>query len=336
VAVAHGQMHEGDLEQVMLAFYAEEFDVLVCTTIIENGLDVANANTLIVDDADRLGLAQLYQLRGRVGRSSRQAYAYLLYRYPERMTEEAEDRLKAIEEFSELGSGFKVALRDLEIRGAGDLLGAEQSGHVPAVGLDMYCQMLAESVKALKGEQVAGDEEGHPALDLPLEAVIPAQYVPGENQRIALYRRLAAVTSTEELDDLIREIKDRYGEPAGPVRNLMAIAHLKLGCSGVGIIDVGARNGRIHVRLSKKVALNQRERLILEELYRETVAGKLRKDAPSLLRPTFEATNITFVYDAQEPGKMLAGLEEIVEWLHARKEHAEARRSRRGGVGEPA
>ncbi len=333
VAVAHGQMPEDDLERVMMAFYADEFNVLACTTIIENGLDVPSVNTIIIDDAHRLGLAQLYQLRGRVGRSNRQAYAYLLYRYPERMTEEAEQRLKAIEEFSELGSGFKVALRDLEIRGAGDLLGAEQSGHVSAVGLDMYCQMLAESVKALKGEQVAGDEEGHPALDLPLEAVVPAQYVPGENQRIALYRRLAAVGSAEELGDLIREIDDRYGEPPQPVRNLMAITRLKLGCSGVGIIDVGARNGRIHVRLSKKVALNRRERLILGELYRETVAGKRRKDPPNLPRPTFEATSITFVYHAHEPGRMLAGLEEIIEWLRAREEHAETRR--RDAVGEP-
>ncbi len=334
VAVGHGQMPEDDLERVMMAFYAEEFDVLVCTTIIENGLDVANVNTMIIDDADRLGLAQLYQLRGRVGRSNRQAYAYLLYRYPERMTEQAEERLKAIEEFSELGAGFKVALRDLEIRGAGDILGREQSGHVTAVGLDMYCQMLAESVKALKGEQVADDVEGHPALDLPLEAVIPATYVPGEMERIALYRRLALVSSAEELDDMIQELKDRYGELPTPVKNLMAIAHLKLGCREVGITDVGARNGRIQVRLSSKVALNRRERLILEELYRETVRSKRRKDPPKLLRPTFEATTMTFVYDRRDPGRTLASLQEIIERLRERKEDAAARRHRT--VGEPA
>jgi len=334
VAIGHGQMPEDDLEQVMLAFYAEEFEVLVCTTIIENGLDVPNVNTIIVDDADRLGLAQLYQLRGRVGRSNRQAYAYLLYRYPERMTEQAEERLNTIEEFSELGAGFKVALRDLEIRGAGDILGREQSGYVTAVGLDMYCQMLAESVKALKGDQVADDEAGHPALDLPLEAVIPAAYVPGEMQRIALYRRLASVNGAEELDDLIREIKDRYGELPTPAKNLMTIAYLKLGCRDVGITDVGARNGRIQVRLSSKIALNRRERLMLEELYRETVRGKRRTDPPKLLRPTFEATAMTFVYDAREPGRMLASLQEIIERLRERKEEAMAR-SRRA-VGEPA
>ncbi|MCD6359333.1 MAG: DEAD/DEAH box helicase, partial [Armatimonadetes bacterium] len=318
VAVGHGQMAEDELEAVMMAFYAGEFDVLVCTTIIENGLDVPNANTIIIDDADRLGLAQLYQLRGRVGRSNRQAYAYLLYRYPERMTEEAEQRLKAIEEFSELGSGFKVALRDLEIRGAGDVLGAEQSGHMSAVGLDLYCHMLADSVRALKGENVDDDEEGYPSVDLPMEAVIPADYVPGENQRIALYRRLASVTDEHQLAALGEEMVDRYGPQPRPVRNLMDLARLKMGCREVGIVDVSPRSGRIHVRLSRKIALNRRERLIFQELYRDTVKGKRRRDTPALRRATFDATSITFAYDARNPDAVVAALEEIIQRLRER------------------
>ncbi len=334
LAVAHGQMDEDELEHVMMAFYREEFDVLVCTTIIENGLDVANANTIIIDDADRLGLAQLYQLRGRVGRSNRQAYAYLLYKYPDRMTEEAEDRLRAIEEFSELGSGFKVALRDLEIRGAGDILGSEQSGHVSAVGLDLYAQMLAESVRALRGESVGDEEEEHPSLDLPLEAVVPADYVPGERHRITLYRRLSSIWEAEEVEALAAEIVDRYGPLPTPVSNLLEIARLRIACREVGIVDVRARTGRIHVRLSKQVALSRRERLILTELYRDSVRGKRRSEAPALARPTFDATIITFAYSPKEPQKVLDGLREIITRLRDRQTQARGRD--RAAVGETA
>ncbi len=334
VAVGHGQMDEDELEQVMMAFYREEFDVLVCTTIIENGLDVPNANTMIIDDADRLGLAQLYQLRGRVGRSNRQAYAYLLYRYPDRMTEEAEERLKAIEQFSELGSGFKLALRDLEIRGAGDILGAEQSGHVTAVGLDLYAQMLADSVRALKGEAVGDEDEGHPSLDLPLEAVIPADYVPGERQRIHLYRRLSSLWERESVEALNEEIVDRYGPMPQPVKNLIAIARLRIDCREVGIVDVRARRNRIRVRLSRHVALSRRERLILTELYRDTVKGKRRGELPELDKPTFDATEITFAYSAREPGKVITGLNEIISRL---RDRSSSRRGRdREAVGERA
>lgn len=331
VAIGHGQMAEDELEQVMLAFYAGEFDVLVCTTIIENGLDLSNANTIIVDDADRMGLSQLYQLRGRVGRSNRQAYAYLLYRYPERMSEIAEERLKAIEEFSELGSGFKVALRDLEIRGAGDVLGGEQSGHMSAVGLDLYCHMLASSVRALKGETVGEGEDGYPGMELPLEAVIPADYVPGENQRIALYRRLASVHDEKELAGMSEEMQDRFGAPPRSVRNLIALAGLKMGCRAVGIVDVGARDGRIRVKLSRKIALGRRERLMFQELYRETINGRRREDTPALRRPLFEATTITFMYDAKDPDAALAGLEEIIERLRERNERLAGSRQRASG-----
>jgi len=334
VAVGHGQMDEDELEQVMMAFYREEFDVLVCTTIIENGLDVPNANTMIVDDADNLGLSQLYQLRGRVGRSNRQAYAYLLYKYPDRMTEEAEQRLQAIEQFSELGSGFKVALRDLEIRGAGDILGGEQSGHVSAVGLDLYAQMLADSVKALKGEAVSDEAEGHPSLDLPLEAVVPADYVPGERQRISFYRRLSSLWEDEHVSALEEETVDRYGPMPTPVKNLIEIARLRIACREVGVVDVRAQRNRVRLKLSKQVALSRRERMMLTELYRDTVRGKRRSESPALSKATFDATEITFTYSPKEPEKVLSGLHEIIARLRDRKDSARGRDRR--PVGETA
>ena len=329
LAVAHGQLPEEDLEQVMLAFYAEEFDVLVCTTIIENGLDVPNVNTIIVDDADRLGLAQLYQLRGRVGRSNRQAYAYLLYRYPERMSEEAEGRLQAIEEFSELGSGFKIALRDLEIRGAGEILGAEQSGHMSAVGLDLYCQMLADAVKTLKGESVR-DAEGYPSVDLPVEAVIPASHVPGETQRIALYRRLAAVDSDEDLDALRAEVVDRYGELPTPVENLMRIAAIRIHAVAAGVADIAIQNGRISVRMTERARLSAKEQRVLEGLYKPTLRQARRGARSPLPRPSIAAMQIAFGYDRKHKDVMMSNLEMVLDALCARAQTREEAPRRSG------
>jgi len=317
VAVAHGQLAEEDLEQVMLAFYAEEFDVLVCTTIIENGLDVPNVNTIIIDDADHLGLSQLYQLRGRVGRSNRQAYAYLLYRYPDRMSEEAEQRLETIEEFSELGSGFKIALRDLEIRGAGEILGAEQSGHMSAVGLDLYSQMLGDAVKALKGEQVHDLEEA-PSIDLPVEAVIPADYVPGEGQRLDLYRRLAAVRAPEELEDLVAELGDRYGEPPEPVQVLIRLARLKLEAIEARVADIGTQEGRVTVRLSEDARLTPREQRVIEGMFKPT-AQMARKGARSPLpRAVFTSLQISFGYDRRDREAMFTALGLVMDTLRRR------------------
>ncbi len=311
VAVGHGQLPEADLEQVMLAFYAEEFDVLVCTTIIESGLDVPNANTIIIDDADRLGLAQLYQLRGRVGRSDRQAYAYLLYRYPERMTAEAEQRLKALEEFSELGSGFKLALRDLEIRGAGDILGAEQSGHLSAVGLDLYCQMLADSVKTLKGEPTS-DYEGAPGVDLPIEALIPADYVPAENQRIALYRQLAATSTPERIADLAAEMTDRYGSLPPAVDNLVQIAELKLRCVAAGIADIATENSRIVIRLRAEARLRPGELRLLQGLYKPTKLQARGGARSKLPRASFDSQQICFGYRQKGGQFAMAAVQELV------------------------
>jgi transcription-repair coupling factor (superfamily II helicase) len=226
VRVGHGQMSEDELEQIMFDFYHRKFDILVCTTIIENGLDVANANTLIIDRADHMGLAQLYQIRGRVGRSSRQAYAYLLYRRNKQLSEDAERRLMAIREFTALGSGFQVAMRDLEIRGAGNLLGAEQSGAMVTVGFDLYCQLLAEAVAELKGEEP--QDETLPPVDIPVTAHIPESYIPNEAERIYFYKKMASVTSLQAIEELREELEDRYGDPPQPVWKALAILRLRL------------------------------------------------------------------------------------------------------------
>ena len=319
VAVGHGQMDEQDLERVMMAFYAEDFDVLVCTTIIESGLDIPNVNTIIVDDADRFGLAQLYQLRGRVGRSSRQAYAYLLYRYPDRMTHEAEERLKAIEEFSKLGSGFQIALRDLEIRGAGDILGGEQSGHLSAVGLDLYTQMLADAVKALKGEKTGGTE-GHPTIDLPLEAIIPADYVPNENQRISLYRRLAAVDDKDQLLGLVREIKDRFGPLPGPVKNLVRLVQLKLLCMEAGVADISIAEARVVVALNDESQLTPREQRVFTGLYTPTVKQARAGVRSPLPRIMIGSHQVSFGYNRNEKNELLKRLTELLEKLREREQ----------------
>ena len=219
VAFAHGQMKEQELESIMYDFINGDIDVLVSTTIIETGMDISNVNTLIICDADRMGLSQLYQLRGRVGRSNRNAYAFLMYRKNKMLKEEAEKRLHAIREFTELGSGVRIAMRDLEIRGAGNLLGAEQHGHMEAVGYDLYCKMLSEAVREAKGEEIQEDFET--SVDLAINAFIPASYIPEEGQKLELYKRIAGIENQEEAEDMLDELLDRFGEPPLSVRSLM-------------------------------------------------------------------------------------------------------------------
>ncbi|HEY3398227.1 MAG TPA: transcription-repair coupling factor [Armatimonadota bacterium] len=327
VAVAHGQMDEQDLEQVMLAFHGEECNVLVCTTIIENGLDIANVNTIIVDDAHKLGLAQLYQLRGRVGRSARQAYAYLLYKYPDQMTADAEERLKAIEEFSELGSGFKLALRDLEIRGAGEILGAEQSGQMSSVGLDLYTQMLADAVKTLKGER-PGDLEGLPAIDLPVEAVIPGFYVPDERQRIDLYRHLAEISEIEAIEGLAAELRDRYGTLPPPVENLLRIAKLRLRAVAAGVAEVGPENGRIAVKLLPSARLTDREVDIFKGMLQPTLRQARQGARSKLPRASATPTALSFAPGDQGPEFLLEGVSQLIELLIKRSKYNESRNER--------
>jgi transcription-repair coupling factor (superfamily II helicase) len=247
--VGHGQMEERRLESAMLDFYTGEAQVLICTTIVENGLDIPNANTLVISDSDRLGLAQLYQIRGRVGRSNRQAYAYLMWTPFKRLTEQAEKRIAAIREFSELGSGIKVAMRDLEIRGAGNLLGPEQHGFVTAVGFELYMQMLQDAVQEAKGEAPASRPEV--SIDIPVEAYLPADYAPDLNQRIDLYRRLASAPDHRRLEALENEIADRFGHPMpGAVSNLVRMARLKVRCAAAGVQTVATEGNLITLRLA--------------------------------------------------------------------------------------
>ena len=233
LVIGHGQMSEETLEKAMVDFVAHRFDVLLATTIIENGLDISNANTIIINRADRYGLSQLYQLRGRVGRSDRRAYAYLLIPPEDSLSQVAKKRLAAIREFSDLGSGFRVAALDLEIRGAGNLLGGEQSGHIDAVGFDMYMKLLEETIKELKGEEI--QDEIRANVNLRVDLRIDDAYIPDMNQRLTVYRRMAAVRTDEELDHLVDEIRDRYGAPPDSVLNLAEYAAIRLMADRLGL-----------------------------------------------------------------------------------------------------
>jgi transcription-repair coupling factor (superfamily II helicase) len=252
IAVGHGQMPEGQLERVMLAFAGGATEVLVCTTIIESGLDIPNANTIVIDRADTLGLAQLYQLRGRVGRSSRRAYAYLLYRRRERLSDVARKRLQAIFNASELGAGFQIALSDLEIRGAGNILGAEQHGHVAAVGFDLYTRLLAEAVEEQKAEfegRAPEVERPGAVVDLPVDAHLPDGYVPDTAQKLELYRRLGRVRTAGELAAFRQELGDRFGPPPQPVRKLLEVVELRMAAESAGIASISREEGELVVRL---------------------------------------------------------------------------------------
>jgi transcription-repair coupling factor (superfamily II helicase) len=233
IIVGHGQMSEGELEKVMLKFMHHEADILVSTTIIENGLDIPLCNTILINRADRLGLSELYQLRGRVGRSNRRAYAYLMLPPEIELTPIARRRLAALKEFSDLGAGFKIAALDLELRGAGNMLGGEQSGHIEAIGFELYTQMLERAVREMKGE--AAPDEAETQLNLGLNIRIPADYVPEENQRLQMYKRVARVETESQLNDVAAELQDRYGPPPPAVRNLLDYASLKLLCMKVGV-----------------------------------------------------------------------------------------------------
>jgi transcription-repair coupling factor (superfamily II helicase) len=246
-AVAHGQMDEHELEQIVLAFIRHEFDVLVCTTIIESGVDIPNANTIILDNAHALGLTQMYQLRGRVGRSTNRAYAYLLYPPKIPLSQEALERLEAIQEATELGAGFQVALRDMEIRGAGNILGAEQSGHIAAVGFDLYTRMLAHAVEEIKaGHPIAEPEDV--ALDIAVEAGIPEEYVADEQVRLETYRQIAGAPNERALRDLDDELTDRFGEIPALVLRLFDLVRLRHRATQLGLTGIVERDGDIVIR----------------------------------------------------------------------------------------
>ncbi len=254
VTFAHGQMREHELERIMADFINGEIDVLVSTTIIETGLDIPNANTMIVHDADRMGLSQLYQLRGRVGRSNRTSYAFLMYKRDKLLKEEAEKRLQAIREFTELGSGIKIAMRDLEIRGAGNVLGAEQHGHMEAVGYDLYCKMLNEAVLALKGEPVES-ETYETVVECDINAYIPAYYIKNEYQKLDIYKRISAIETEDEYMDMQDELTDRFGDIPKSVENLLKIAALKALAHRAYVTEVSINRQEVRLTMYQKARL---------------------------------------------------------------------------------
>jgi transcription-repair coupling factor (superfamily II helicase) len=283
-AVAHGQMHEHDLERVMVDFSEGQIDVLVCTTIIESGLDIPNTNTIIINRANRFGLAQLYQLRGRVGRGAARAYAYFLYDRNARVTETARQRLAAIMEASELGAGFTIAMRDLEIRGAGEILGTRQSGHMAAVGFDLYCRLLAQSVRELKGEsprELTADvraylmplEEGV-QITLPLDASLPADYILDDSLRLRLYRRLAGLSTVDEIEETRAELEDRFGPLPPPAENLMYQLRLKALALSAGVEAIVAEDKHLAVQSAQ---LAEADRQGLQDALGERVRVRRRE-----------------------------------------------------------
>jgi transcription-repair coupling factor (superfamily II helicase) len=254
VVVAHGQMGEKDLEKVMLKFIRDEADVLVATTIVENGLDIPRANTILINRADRLGLAELYQLRGRVGRSHQRAYAYLLVPPERALTDVARRRLAAMKEFSELGAGFRIAALDLELRGAGNMLGRQQHGHIEAIGFDLYVQMLERAVAKLKGEE--GAPELRTTINLGMDVRIPEEYIPSENLRLRTYKRISSVATEAERQDVGKELADRFGPLPKPVENLLEFAMLKSMSERLRIAAVERQGSKITLRFHPETQLD--------------------------------------------------------------------------------
>ena len=281
VEYAHGQMKEHQLERIMYDFINGEIDVLVSTTIIETGLDISNVNTMIIHDADHLGLSQLYQLRGRVGRSNRMAYAFLLYRRDKLLREVAEKRLAAIREFTDLGSGFKIAMRDLEIRGAGNLLGAEQHGHMEAVGYDLYCKMLNEAVKHLKGEME--EETFNTTMDLNVDAYIPDSYIPNEYQKLDIYKRVAAIENEEEMEDMLEELIDRFGDIPKKVETLLAVASLKAIAHSAYVTAVEQKGERFTFSMYEKAKVQPQKIPGLLEQFKGDLTFKADAENPCFL-----------------------------------------------------
>ena len=283
VDFAHGQMSERELENVMYSFVNGDIDVLVSTTIIETGLDISNVNTMIIHDSDRYGLSQLYQLRGRIGRSNRTAYAFLMYRKNVMLKETAEKRLAAIREYTDLGSGFKIAMRDLELRGAGNLLGAQQHGHMNAVGYDLYCKMLNEAVKEAKGIHTMEDFET--SVDLNVDAYIPDSYISNEFQKLDIYKRIAGIETQQDYDDMLEELLDRFGEPGKAVLNLLSIAKLKAIAHQGYVTEIKQTGKTVRFTLYEKARLNTEGFPALMQKYRRGLQFKNEQEPKFILEP---------------------------------------------------
>jgi transcription-repair coupling factor (superfamily II helicase) len=285
VAVGHGQMGEDELEKVLLSFMHQQSDVFVCTTIVENGLDIPLANTIVIEASQHYGLSDLYQLRGRVGRSNRRAYAYLLVPEDGELTEVARKRLAALKEFSDLGAGFKIAALDLELRGAGNLLGGEQSGHIVSVGYETYLKLLDETARELHGQAVV--PEIHSSLNLGLDIRIPAAYIADEQQRLRAYKRIADSGDVEKARTLLAELSDRYGEPPEAVQHLVAFSELKTLAQRIGIETVDRRGGGVNIKFHPEAQLDPQMlmRLVSEtEGSAFTPAGILRLPMPPFIQ----------------------------------------------------
>jgi transcription-repair coupling factor (superfamily II helicase) len=299
VIVGHGQMSEGELEKVMFKFMHHEADILVSTTIIENGLDIPLCNTILINRADRLGLSELYQLRGRVGRSNRRAYAYLLLPAEIELTPIARRRLAALKEFSDLGAGFKIAALDLELRGAGNMLGGEQSGHIEAIGFELYTQMLDRAVREMKGEAAPGEAETQ--LNLGLNIRIPVEYIPEENQRLRMYKRVAGVETESQLSDVGAELQDRYGDAPAPVRNLLEYAALKLLAIRVGATAIERKRDQVNIKFRQNAEIDP---------------GRLAKFVSSQRGAQFAPDGtLKYVSKAVSPPEVLAQLRGLLEEL---------------------
>ena len=304
LAVAHGQMDETRLEKIMLDFLHGEYDILLCTTIIETGMDIANVNTLVVYDADYMGLSQLYQLRGRVGRTNRVAYAYFTYRRDKLLSETAEKRLQAIKEFTELGSGFKIAMRDLEIRGAGNLLGPEQHGFIASVGFELYCRLLEEAIRELKGE--VQQQPPEPVIDLDVDAYLPDTYVNDVTQKVELYKRIAAITTHDEVGDLLEEIEDRFGEAPLPTYNILTIAGIKTLAKQAGVGSIAQKGDQVIVRMLSGLSMPEKVSRGLSQAF----PGKVR----TLGSPPSQIRLRTHIRDNQA---LLQKVERIVTLIQA-------------------
>jgi len=272
VAIAHGQMTERELEKVILNFVKNEIDILVCTTIIETGMDIQNVNTMIIYDSDKMGLSQLYQLRGRVGRSNRIAYAYFTYKKDKILTEVAEKRLKAIKDFTELGSGFKIALRDLEIRGAGNMMGSAQHGHMASVGYDLYCRMLEDTIKHIKGD--TQEEKVETTVELKLDAYIPGTYIQNETQKIEVYKKIAAISCKEDMMEIEEEIEDRFSNIPLCVYNLMEISYIRSISGIIGIEEVREKNDEVLLKFDSPSRLSEKLLSGINKKYRNLLKFK--------------------------------------------------------------
>ncbi|OFI06576.1 transcription-repair-coupling factor [Clostridium acetireducens DSM 10703] len=303
VCVAHGQMRERELENIMLDFMKNKYNILVSTTIIETGMDIQNVNTMIIYDADKMGLSQLYQLRGRVGRTNRIAYCYLTYKKNKILTEVAEKRLKAIKDFTELGSGFKIALKDLEIRGAGNIMGAAQHGHMATVGYDLYCKMLEDTVKLIKGD--IDKEPIETTIELKVDAYVPNYYINDEIQKIEIYKKIAAINSYEDMLDIQEELEDRFSDIPEPINNLINIAYIKSVARNLGIENIKDKKGEIIIQFESKNRLNENVIKSLLDKYRKNILFRFS-----------EKPSIVFKLNTIKKENIIINLKELIEYIN--------------------